>query len=401
MILRSSNAAKFIQKLQLAALAMKYFGISLSLLLAACSSSKKSSDDTIPSVFGLVSILSTYPNHDDTNVLLDTHFEITFDQKIDAYSAIPENFEIFADDGGKVGGTKLVSSKYVPHPNNPNELVSQIRLTLSREFLMPETRYIFAWGTPKDELAPDVANAYGIMNLKGDRLDAGAIAFTTGKDYSGFRSQKMDVLTMSPGRVLSRGKNFEFSGKLKDLFDRSSSESYITTAKDTPIRILLSQPIDWIGGIDPIDRILPEIPRTQIEEFPHMMIALFDSETAYDQLFASVLNLSGDAWATFRTSYSRRLSGSVYSTNSRRTLIFELDNDCPGARFCEYPDTIGQAVVVIVKGVKAYPTQEKLGGEDRSEDFVIGGFIHFSGFQAESPLKFLLDVIPNGGERNI
>jgi len=369
----------------------------LALSLMACSGkSKKSNNNTIPFSLNSVGILSTFPEQGATNINLDTAIEITFDQRVDAYSAIPENFQLYSEDGTTVGGSKLVSTKFVPDPRNANNLVSLIRVTLQGEFLIPDTRYIFTWGEPKD-LQDKNANAYGIMNFYGDRLPAGALSFTTGKNYSPLRSNTFDILSMSPGRIFSRGKVFNFEGSLKDLIDRGSTESYLTVAKDTPIRILFNQPIGWIGGIDPVSGPLPEIPPTPIERFPGMMIALFDSDTAFDQLFASVLNLSNDAWSDFRTSYAHRLNGSVRTVNSRKTLVFELDHDCNDNRVCEYPDTIAQAVVVIVRGLKANITEQKLGGTERYEDFVMGGFIHFSGVSVESPLKFIWNFGSNNG----
>jgi len=375
------------------------FGLALG--LTACSGKSKKPSDTngIPFSINNVGILSTSPEQGATDIKLDPSIEITFDQRIDAYSAIPENFQLYSENGTTVGGTKLVSTKFVTDPRDDKKLVSLIRVTLQGEFLIPDTRYIFTWGEPKD-LSDKNASAYGIMNFYGDRLPAGAISFSTGKNFSSLRSNTFDILSMSPGRVFSRGKVFNFEGSLKDLIDRGSTESYLTVTKNAPIRILFSDAIGWIGGIDPISGVpLPEIPPTPIERFPGLMVALFDSDTAFDQLFASVLNLNNDAWSSFRTSYTRRLNGSVRSVNSRRTLVFELDQDCNGSRICEYPDTVAQAVVVIVRGLRANITGQKLGGIERYEDFIMGGFIHFSGLSVESPLKFIWDFGGNNGGR--
>ena len=371
-------------------------GLALSLIACSGKSKKNNGTNTIPFSLQFVGVLSTFPEQGATNIDLDTSIEITLDQQVDAYSAIPDNFQLYSEDGTTVGGAKLVSTKFITDPRDNTKYVSMIRVTLQGEYLIPDTRYIFTWGEPKD-LQDKNANAYGIMNFYGDRLPAGALSFTTGKSYSALRSTTFDVMTMSPGRLLSRGKVFNFEGSLKDLIDRGSTESYLTVAKDTPIRILFNQPIGWIGGIDPISGPLPEIPPTPIERFPGLMVALFDSETAFDQLFASVLNLDGDSWNNFRTTYAHRLNGSVRSVNSRKTLIFELDHDCNGNRICEYPDTVAQAVVVIVRGLKANITEQKIGGTERYEDFVIGGFIHFSGVSVESPLKFIWDFGNSGG----
>jgi hypothetical protein len=369
----------------------------MGLSLMGCSSSSSKNDNTIPAPLGFVQILSTFPEHDATNLPLDTHLEITFDQKIDAYSAIPENFEIYSTEGAKVGGTKLVSTKFVPDPRDSRQMVSQIRVSLQDRFLSPNMRYIFTWGEPKEGI--ENADAYGVMNLFGDRLRAGAIAFTTGNSYSPLRSDRFDIVSVSPGRVMSRGTSFNFSGKLKDIFDRGSTEAFFTASKDTPIRITFNKAIGRVAGIDPVTGpILPEIPPTSIESFPIMMVGLFDTQTEFDTLFASLLNQNQSSWNTFRTSYLQRLSGSVRTVNSRKTLVFELDNDCPSQRICEYPDTTAQAVIVMLRGLRSHITNEKIGGEERWEDFVTTGFIHFSGFSTQSPLQFVWDYLPNSSQ---
>src|SRR5690606_21632018 len=102
------------------------------------------------------------PANNATNVPLDTTLTITFDQKIDAYSAIPQNFELWTDDGTRVGAEKLVSTRFIKHPSYPDFYVSQITVSLKGTYLLPNMKYYFMWGESQATDSDIDPNALGI-----------------------------------------------------------------------------------------------------------------------------------------------------------------------------------------------------------------------------------------------
>jgi len=364
--------------------------LSLSTILNACGGDSGSSKNSklLPD-FAQLEILSTYPKHASSGFPLDGEIVLTFDQKVDSYSAIPENFELWTSDGDRVATPKLISSQFVPNPNNKDLEVSEMRFRLDGEYLLPETQYIFMWGDLSQSASDVDPAALGIQNLYGAPLPNGGIRFTTGTELTRFPIDDLEVLAMSPGRIISKGKAFEFDSSLDSLLNRSANDSYITVSKNSPIRIRFSEPIvDQISKFDLEDNGFSELKATSIEDFPNMMVALFDTQTKYSQIFASMANLATpegeQAWNEFRTSYEGRLKGKVWTTDGRRTLNFALN---AGET---YPDTTAQVVIVIIWDLYSWQTFHRL-----PDNFMVAGFLHFSGVQFDA--TFPWDMLNGGG----
>lgn len=358
---------------------------SLAVILASCAQAPQdpSNANNRPNI-GALSIHSSSPSHGESQVCLDHVFKLIFDDKVDAYSAIPDNFEVWTIHGDRVGGDKLVSTKFVEHPDIPGRIVSEIKVSLVDTYLTPQQEYYFMWGEANAS-NPDIdPNAFGIQNLLGYATESGAVRFTTANCFNDINSQAFDVVSMNPGRILTRGKVFDIGNDLSNLLNGNRNNSFVTFQENANIRITFNQSLSRIPGVDPASGPLGEVPSTPIQDFPYLSVIVLDATTQFEQLFASVISLDVQGWQDFRTTYSNRLNGRVYSTNGRRTLVFELnDGD-------SYPDSLAQAVFVIGRGFEA-----EIGNADDiklRDDLLIGGFMHFSGFSSSSPIQFVYDL---------
>lgn len=364
------------------------------LILAACSKgsgdSVKNTQDFLSSDFCSVNLISSYPPHRSEGFPPDGEISIIMDQKLDSYSFLQDNFELFDQDGDRVGGRLDISGRYVDNPNGPGQ-VTELRIRRHGQYLEPKTRYTLMWGeVPGDKLDdPDLA-ALGIQSVNGCIFGNNGLVFTTGTEYSDFiNSSELKVLSLSPGRILARGKDIDFNADFGALLNPADSKSYITLSRFAPIRIRFSQPIiDDLSALDIEENGFSELPPTDIAEFTNMMVGVFDVDTRFDQLFASVLNIdptdpaSVAAWNDWRNSYEGRLNGRVFTTDGRKTLNFVLaDGE-------EYPDTLAQVVIVVVWNVKGYQSFHRL-----TDNFVVGGFLHYSGFRVDSPITFPWDIV--------
>lgn len=365
----------------------------LSFLVACAKDLPEKKEIPIPIVSAL-SVLETSPKDGETNVPLDTQFTITFDQKVDAYSAIPQNFEIWTSDGARVGVEKLVSTRFIKHPDFDDFYVSQITVSLNGTYLLPHTKYYFLWGEGQSENGNIDQAVLGIQSLFGARLSQGGISFTTGDQYHNLEHSNLEVLAISPGHCFSRGKSFEFNAGFGDLLNRSSEESYITWQKRSPITIHFSEPIvDRQSELDLIQNGFRELQPTPIEDFGNMIVMVLSRDISFNELFNSVRELSWNDWISFRSSIQDRLQGKVYSKNSRKTLVFELDEYCEGNLRCEYPEWPGSVVVIVMRDLKAWQTNKQL-----LDNLTICGFIHSPGFTINNPISFDFGPFSNQGE---
>jgi hypothetical protein len=338
-------------------------------------------------VSGGINVIQSFPENGALDVNLDSDFSIILDERVDAYSAISENFEIFNDSGDRIGA-KLVSTKFVPHPQDPNRSVSKVSVSLpGGVYLLPNRTYTFHWGETNPAIATaENVNALGIQSIFGDRLRAGNIEFTTGESFrnSALVSPSLEVLSVSPGRSLGRGSSFRFNASLGDLLNRSSANSYLTVRPKSEIRIHFSEPIVDLESEYTLEQHgLSELSPTPIDQFGHMGVFTFSKDTQFDRVFKDFADSPFDQWIQFRNSLSQRLQGKVRTENRRRTLIFELDQTCSPAHLCEYPEWPGSVVIVVLRDLKAWQTQKTL--KDNTHIF---GFVHFPGFRFNSGVIF-------------
>lgn len=360
-------------------------------LLAACAKDLPESKEIPIPIVSALSILETEPANGATDVPLDTTITITFDQKIDAYSAIPQNFEIWTDDGTRVGVEKLVSTRFIKHPHYPDFYVSQVTVSLNGTYLLPNMKYYFMWGESQATDSDIDPNALGIQSLFGARLPQGGISFTTGTEYSSINKSALEVLAVSPGRSLTRGKVFEFDAEFGDLFSRSSENSYVTVNKRAAIQMQFSEPfVDRGSEYDLIQNGLRELAPTSVDEFGNMIIFTVSKDIKFNELYNSVRELDWEDWIGFRDSIQNRLRGTVRSTNGRKTLIFELDDDCSEPQLCQYPEWPGSVVVVVLKDLKSWQSNKVF-----LDNIHISGFIHFPGFTMANPISFDFGKLTN------
>lgn len=334
-----------------------------------------------------INVIQTTPVNAATDVPLDTDFSIILDEKVDAYSAIPENFEIFNASGDRVGA-KLVSTKFIQHPQDPNRVVSKISVALpGGVYLLPNDTYTFHWGETNPEIITgENANAFGIQSVDLAPLRAGSIEFTTGDQFTNRpgTSNHLEVLSMSPGRALGRGSSFNFSASLGDVFNRSGGSSYLTVRPKSEIRIHFSEPIVDLGSEYALEMNgFSELAPTPIDQFGHMGVFTFSKDIKFSDVFIDSADSTYNQWIEFRNSLSNRLRGKVRTENGRRTLIFELDSSCEPASLCQYPEWPGSVVVVVLRDLKSWQTEKTL-----VDNTYISGFIHFPGFRFDSGVIF-------------
>ncbi|MGA0164339.1 MAG: hypothetical protein ACO3LE_08895 [Bdellovibrionota bacterium] len=359
-----------------------------SLALGACTNNAPQ-QSFIPSFseFQSINVIQTSPENAATGVPLDTDFSIILDEKVDAYSAIPENFEIFNSSGDRVGA-KLVSTKFVQHPQDPNRVVSKISVALpGGVYLLPNNTYTFHWGETNPEIITgENANAFGIQSIYLAPLRAGSVEFTTGDQFINRpgSSNHLEVLSMSPGRALGRGSSFEFNASLGDVFNRSGSSSYLTVRPKSEIRIHFSEPIVDLGSEYSLETNgFSELPPTPIDQFGHMGVFTFSKDIKFSDVFIDAADSTYNQWINFRNSLSNRLRGKVRTENGRRTLIFELDPSCEPTSLCQYPEWPGSVVVVVLRDLRSWQTEKTL-----VDNTYISGFIHFPGFRFDSGVIF-------------
>lgn len=359
-----------------------------SLVLGACN--KNAPQQSLVTSFSDsrgINVIQTTPENGAANVPLDADFSIILDEKVDAYSAIPENFEIFNTSGDRIGA-KLVSTKFIQHPQDPSRVVSKISVALpGGVYLLPNNTYTFHWGETNPEIitSENVA-AFGIQSIYLAPLRAGSIEFSTGDTFTNSpgASNHLEVLSMSPGRALGRGSSFEFSASLGDVFNRSGRNSYLTVRPKSEIRIHFSEPIVDLGSEYSLEMNgFSELPPTPIDQFGHMGVFTFSKDIKFSDVFIDAADSTYNQWINFRNSLSNRLRGKVRTENGRRTLIFELDPSCEPASLCQYPEWPGSVVVVVLRDLRSWQTQKTL-----VDNTYISGFIHFPGFRFDSGIIF-------------
>ncbi len=331
------------------------------LILIGCAQGIESPTNPPIQNLNALSIIESNPAPDTANVPLDQQILLTFNQKIDAYSAHHSNFIISTRSGNLLPGKPFVSSSFVPHPQDPNKLVSQIKIVPDTPF-SPEQEYFVAWRQSLESADDPLLS--GVQSLTGDRLLPGFINFTVSDRVSDFARPKLEVFSMSPGRIM------------KSNYD--SVNSYISFNKRSPIVITFTEAAKQLD-YDFSNQTYPDIPPTPIENFPGLYIGIIDA-SSIESVFSALPENWNDtsAWDEFlRTKVYNRLKGKIYTTNNRRTLIYELNNDCFPVSQCEYPDTGTKGVVVVLRGWQAINTRQMLDGSGNA----VGFFIQDSGYQ--------------------
>ena len=319
------------------------------------------------------------PISDQMRVNPDEEVRITFNRRIDAYSARPENFELFTDEGARVPGNVTPTARFVPDPSGAQNsdgspaLVSQLKLRPPSRFFLPMRRYFLMWrssGQPDTNTPPELA---GIRDETGKMaLLNGSTTFVTSNEYSDSSLANLKIRSISPGKLISNGSIG--SEKLRDAIS-----NYTTWVANTPIRVMFSEPIRHFTETTNALIQRPEIPPTPISQFGGMVVGVLSSSTLTSSLMQNLSNAinNSSAWAQFvQQNFYQQIPGKVRTENGRRVLVFELD---PGAT---YPDDIAQAIVVIVSGfynLESFGTAVPKTLENNG--VAVGAFLHFSGLQ--------------------
>lgn len=373
-----------------------------SLLLSGCEKGLKPSQfDAINGTAPTLDIVAIDPPMGTQDVKLDQEITITFNQIIDPYSAHPSNFEIFSDSGSRLPTKPFVKTKFVAHPQFPEQTVSQIGI-MPNGFFSTEQNYYVLWrdAIPDEEIVqsnidPSLA---GIRNLNGDLMIQGSTYFRTGKDFTPFRKNKLEILSMSPGKIISQGDNSQGN----DL--NGIANTYVSLNKRAPIRISFSEGIKSILMNDP-GPYTNNIPPTTLdynnpERFRGLIIGIIDANTP----IADILGSLPDAFANpsgweqaLNGKLIRRLNGTVHTESGRtkngdsprRVLVFDPSED--------YPDTVAQLVFVAVSGFVGISTNKPL-----KDGIAVGAFAHYSGFNIEGvgfpSIKDILSGVFGGGQ---
>lgn len=364
------------------------------LLLVGCAGGLSSNKQLNNSQsLGLIGIVSTEPAANSTNFPINGTIRVIFDQPVDAYSAIPENFFLIDEIGNRVGGEMIVSSRFIENPQKPGKATSEFSFQFRKRNLLPNHNYIFMWGQPDPENVRYDPASYGVQSLDGFTLVSSGFRFTTGscrlnfanigeaatQDCNFVDQENLKVVAQAPGKTLNGENLRNLDEEIGNVLSRDLNDSAITFAKRSPITLRFSESIVDEGSFVQ-QQILgfPPMPRTPIDNFGSMAVAVIDSDTKLPELLAQIgnANSSDSSWESFRDSYLNRINGTVYTSNDRKTLIFEPSED--------YPDTGVQAVIVIVRNLVSTNGSEKI----LDENLYVGGFVHISDLRFDYPLSF-------------
>jgi len=332
----------------------------------------------------------------------DEEIRLTFNRKIDAYSARPENFELFTDEGARVPGNVTPTARFVPDPSgaqNPDGspvLVSQVKLRPPNRFFLPMRRYFLMWRASPEVTENTPAELAGIRDETGTMpLMNGSTSFVTSNQYSDSSQSNLKIRSISPGRLIS-------SGSVGSQSLRDAISNYTTWVANTPIRVLFTEPIrHYTETASQIQR--PEIPPTPINQYSGMLVGVLSSSTITSQLLQNMSSAwtNNAAWLQFvQQNFYQQLSGKIRTENGRRVLVFELD---PGAT---YPDDMAKAIVVIIQG---FTNLESFGSGTaktlENNGVAVGAFLHFSSFSLptgfQDPRTILFNALmgnPGGGQ---
>lgn len=360
--------------------------------------------------FARMGVNKTMPAANATNVPINAPIRIITSQPVDAYSANPLNFAIFDEFGNHIGAEKSVSSRYIPHPDNPSIPTSEIIIRLNQN-LFPNRDYVVSWGNPKErpQQDGDIDPAIlGIRGLNGAIMETGGFKFTTGSCTLGFgnstngeeapvncdfvNQRELEIVSISPGVEMDEGIVNNFTDTLSNILGEGRDSKYFTVAGRTDIRIRFSEPfVDEQHQAEINFNGLSPLAPMPIQDFSSLYVFVVDSSTVveFQELWGSMLNIAVDEnssqadiaqaeliWNDFRDS-TQALNGNVYSNSDRTELIFEL---APGEF---YPNTGGQAVIVLARRMQGYES-----GRPLSNDNFIAGFVNFTGFQDISQMAF-------------
>lgn len=373
------------------------------LTFTACSSITSSNTkqlDTFAS--GKMSVIQTIPADGEAGFPINGSIHLIMSETVDAYSDNPANFEIFDESGNRVAGKKIISSRFVVDPRDSTKITSLVSIHFLDRSLMPNSEYVLAWGAVKPGEDAQNYAAYGVQSLTGNRLSAGGIQFKTGTCYLDFiedaansmnqncgsiPNTNLNVVATSPGVELTKENLNKFDKALGDLVNLNLDNSYFTVNPRTPITVRFSEAI---AGSDDQDLLgtsgaVPEMPRTPISQFSNMRVFVLDIDTFLGEFTTRAMQVAenpGNFHELFAP-FANRLSGSVYTKDGRKTLVFELD---PNET---YPDaSFGQVVVFAVwnmTGIRTYRTLDN--------NLFIGGFVHIPDFQVQVPLDFAFDFL--------
>jgi hypothetical protein len=344
-------------------------------------------------------VVNFLPINEQMRVNPDEEIRITFNRRIDSYSARPENFELFTDEGARVPGNVTPTARFVPDPSGAKNsdgspvLVSQLKLRPPNRFFLPMRRYFLMWRASPEGSANAPAELTGIRDESGTvPLISGSTTFITSNQYSDSSQAFLKIRAITPGKLISGG-SFG-SESLRDAIS-----SYTTWVANTPIRVLFTEPIRHFSETTSALVQRPEIPPTPISQFGGMVVGVLSSSTMTSGLLQNMSNAMTNtaAWNQFvQQNFYQQLSGKVRTENGRRVLVFELD---PGTT---YPDDIAQAIVVVVNGffdLESFGTATPKALENNG--MAVGAFLHFSGVTLptgfQDPRALLFNFLGGGG----
>lgn len=343
------------------------------LVLSACAPGIKETAVEAPFAGQSTSVIASDPYFDfnaegaeiPQGVPLDHEIRIVLDKRIDRYSTLVEsNFKLLSIWGEEVPG--FISMKFAPNPLDSSETVSLVKFT-PYEFLFPHTEYIFTWrGIGKDAEYEDGVipeELIGVVAVDGSPLINGAFRFMTSDKFSNFQTNKLEILSFSPGIRIDQDLDLSISSAIGNA---------VTSNGNQAIRIHFKDPI--FNNYNALDDVGKEIPKTDIKDFPALTIAtVSDLSRTVDMLTDEAKGFSLDNWPGARDDLYDNLRGHVHTEGGRRVLVFELDRSCTSTA-CRYPKDGAQAVVMIIRGLKTARTLM-----EPSADPFIGAFIHVSG----------------------
>lgn len=344
-------------------------------------------------------IVSYSPTNGQVNVALDAKVILTFNQEIEPFMpAHRQNFEVWTTEGERIPGSVTVNQLLVDDPLGSGNKVSQISIRPPNRYWMPNREYIVIWRDAPPKGSQEDAILAGVEARRGnppDRLAAGSIRFVTGQNFQNLPRPDVEVLAQSPGKSLQTSSG---GGSLLDGIN-----GYISITTNPQVQFLFSEPIRH-GSFDTTSSVLPEITSmpvctTSINNscFAGVTVGVIDSNFPINDFItqAQTAITNQAAWTSFMRNQYARLPGTVRTTNGRRVLTFEL---APGVQF---PDNIGQAVIMVLNGFNAIDSYSGAPPRGLRNGIYVGGFIHYSGFQLPTGFPDIQSLLGNrfGGGR--
>lgn len=352
------------------------------LFLSACSTGIETADQFAPvNNYAGLQICDQKPRDGATDVALNARIAFTVDAVLDAWSVTKDNIQVWTEDGAQFGGKLLINHEIVradaSTPNCPqNQAVSRIVIAPgSGATFIPGKTYkvLFRDRPSQTDAASEIVLGMAAQGT-GARLQQQVRSFKTGTTMIGGQTSSLEVIGMTPGRILNRNGD----GSSRDL--GSLLSNYFTIDKRAAIEVSFNtsfkhQSYDN-GNPSPTGPIpvMPLYTRSSPTGFLGVAVGVIESINTLDQVLAALGNVTLDnptAWATALSGFftNGQLTATLESPD-RRNLIIRPTQD--------YPPTTGQIVVTIVQGFLT-----RTGGIPQKQRIYVGAFYHQGNFQTD------------------